>query len=108
MLLARKGYRVLLSDRSTFPNDTMSTHLIKVPGVVRLERRGLLDKVVRAANCPEISEVTFDLGASSLTGSAPSADGSAQCYAPRRIQLDKVLVEAAVEAGVELRVLCQG
>jgi len=50
MLLARKGYRVLLSDRSTFPNDTMSTHLIKVPGVVRLERRGLLDKVVRAAN----------------------------------------------------------
>jgi flavin-dependent dehydrogenase len=81
----------------------MSTHLIKVPGVLRLKRWGLLDEVVRAANCPQISKVTFDLGAFSLTGSAPSADGTAECYAPRCIQLDKILVEAAVEAGVELR-----
>ena len=27
MLLARKGYRVLVVDRATFPSDTMSTHL---------------------------------------------------------------------------------
>ena len=26
MLLARKGYKVLLVDRTTFPSDTMSTH----------------------------------------------------------------------------------
>ena len=26
MLLARKGYRVLLVDKATFPSDTMSTH----------------------------------------------------------------------------------
>ena len=63
MLLARKGYRVLLLDRSTFPSDTMSSHLIKVPGVARLKRWGLLDEVVRGANCPEISKVTFDVGA---------------------------------------------
>jgi flavin-dependent dehydrogenase len=28
MLLARKGYRVLLVDRARFPSDTVSTHLV--------------------------------------------------------------------------------
>ena len=28
MLLARKGYRVLLVDRDTFPSDIMSSHYI--------------------------------------------------------------------------------
>ena len=28
MLLARRGYRVLLVDKATFPSDTMSTHLV--------------------------------------------------------------------------------
>ena len=27
MLLARKGYRVLVVDRATFPSDTISTHI---------------------------------------------------------------------------------
>ena len=27
MLLARKGHRVLLVDRATFPSDTVSTHV---------------------------------------------------------------------------------
>ena len=29
MLLARKGYRVLLVDRATFPSDTVSTHVVQ-------------------------------------------------------------------------------
>ena len=33
MLLARKGYRVLVVDRATFPSDTVSTHVIHAPGV---------------------------------------------------------------------------
>jgi len=33
MLLARKGYRVLLVDKATFPSDTISTHMIHPPGV---------------------------------------------------------------------------
>ncbi len=104
MLLARKGYRVLLVDRAAFPSDTMSTHLVKVPGVAMLRRWGLLEAVRRTANCPPISEVTFDAGDFSLTGAPSSADGGgAVCYAPRRTRLDKVLVDAAVEAGAELR-----
>ena len=38
MLLARKGYRVLLLDKATFPSDTISTHHIHQPGVARLKR----------------------------------------------------------------------
>ena len=33
MLLAQKGYRVLVVDRATFPSDTVSTHFIHPPGV---------------------------------------------------------------------------
>lgn len=32
MLLARAGHRVLLLDRTTFPSDTLSTHVIHQPG----------------------------------------------------------------------------
>lgn len=50
-LLARKGYRVLLVDRSTFPSDIMRFHLIWPTGVAHLQRWGWLDRV-QASNCP--------------------------------------------------------
>lgn len=102
MLLARKGYRVLLVDKAAFPSDTMSSHCIHPPGVARLKRWGLLDKVV-ASNCPPVRSYCLDLGAFSLTGCPPPLDGVATGYAPRRTVLDKFLVDAAVEAGAELR-----
>jgi flavin-dependent dehydrogenase len=103
MLLARKGYQVLLVDRASFPSDIMSTHVVKSPGGAKLKSWGLLDKVLDAARCPPIPRITLDLGAFSLTGSAPPADGVEVDYSPRRTQLDKVLVDAAADAGVELR-----
>src|SRR5829696_4407080 len=103
MLLAEKGYRVLLLDKSTFPSDTISTHHVHQPGVARLRRWGLLEKV-RASNVPPTTDIIFDLGAFALRGTPPpAADGTAEAYAPRRRVLDKVLVDAAVEAGAELR-----
>jgi hypothetical protein len=33
MVLARKDYRVLVVDRTTFPSDTLSTHLVHPLGV---------------------------------------------------------------------------
>ena len=38
-----------------------------------------------------------------LTGCPPPFEGAAVAYAPRRMVLDKLLVDAAVEAGAELR-----
>ena len=45
MLLARRGYRVLLVDKATFPSDTMSTHLVHPPGVAALARWGILERL---------------------------------------------------------------
>jgi flavin-dependent dehydrogenase len=102
MLLARRGYRVLLLDRAGFPSDALSTHYIHQPGVARLKRWGLLDRVV-ASNCPPARHLTFDVGPFALVGAPPPADGVAEGYVPRRRVLDQILVEAAVAAGAELR-----
>jgi 2-polyprenyl-6-methoxyphenol hydroxylase-like FAD-dependent oxidoreductase len=102
MLLARKGYRVLLLDKATFPSDTISTHHIHQPGVARLRRWGLLEKV-RDSNCPPTTVMRFDVGPFALAGTPPAAEGNAEAYAPRRRVLDKILADAAVEAGAELR-----
>src|SRR5690242_403293 len=102
MLLARKGYRVLLVDRAAFPSDTMSSHFVHVSAVARLKRWGLLDRVA-ASNCPPVRNICLDLGPSSLKGHFPSMDGVDTAYGPRRFVLDKILVDAAVDAGAELR-----
>lgn len=102
MLLARKGYKVLVLDKATFPSDTISTHHIHQPGVARLKRWGLLDKI-QAANTPPTTQIRFDVGPFALVGTPPPADGMAAAYAPRRRILDKILVDSAVGAGAELR-----
>jgi 2-polyprenyl-6-methoxyphenol hydroxylase-like FAD-dependent oxidoreductase len=100
MLLARKGYDVLLVDRATFPSDTISTHLVHPPGINALQRWGLLNKVV-ASGCPAIDTYAFDFGPFTLSG-APDPAGTV-AYGPRRTVLDKLLLDAAVEAGAEVR-----
>lgn len=105
MLLARKGYRVLLVDKATFPSDTMSSHFLLTRGVAHLKRWGILEHIV-ATGCPEIRNRTIDLGYTSFTDAIEPIDGVAACYAPRRTILDQILVNAAVEAGVDLREGC--
>src|SRR4051794_23886425 len=102
MLLARKGYRVLLLDKASFPSDTLSTHYIHQPGIARLARWGLLERVI-ASNCPPIRNQILDIGPFALEGSPSPAGAIAAAYAPRRAILDQILVEAAVAAGAELR-----
>jgi flavin-dependent dehydrogenase len=103
MLLGRKGYRVLLLDRAKFPsNMPMSTHLIHQPGIARIKRWGLLERLA-TSGCPPITSYSYDVGEFTLTGCPPPAEGVSEAYAPRRTVLDKILVDAAVEAGAELR-----
>jgi 2-polyprenyl-6-methoxyphenol hydroxylase-like FAD-dependent oxidoreductase len=101
MLLAHKGYRVLLVDRASFPSDTISTHLIHPPGVAALDRWELLDRVI-ATNCPPIDTYMFDFGPFTITG-RPGTEDAPVAYAPRRTVLDELLVDAASEAGAEVR-----
>ena len=98
MLLARKGYKVLVVDRATFPSDTLSTHMIHAPGVAALKRWGLLDQVI-ATGCPPVDTYSFDFGLFTIAGNPQPSDGNALGYAPRRTVLDKILVDAAVRRG---------
>ena len=101
MILARSGYRVLLVDRATFPSDTVSTLCIQPPGVQKLREWGLLDQVT-ATGCPPIDTMLFDFGPIVISGT-PGLPESPVAYAPRRTVLDKLLVDAAAEAGTEIR-----
>jgi 2-polyprenyl-6-methoxyphenol hydroxylase-like FAD-dependent oxidoreductase len=101
MLLARAGHKVALTDRASFPSDTMSTHFLWQRGAARLKAWGLLGRL-QALGCAPIREITFDTGPVQLTGIGPAADGVAETYCPRRTVLDALLVEAAMQAGAEL------
>ena len=103
MLLARQGLRVLAVDRASFPSDTISSHQLQVPGVALLHRWGLLGKLT-AAGTPPARRVRFDAGGGLvMDGQFPAYEGVDALYSPRRTLLDTILVEAAREAGAEVR-----
>ena len=102
MLLAREGFDVLLVDRASFPSEIPHGHFIHRHGPPRLARWGLLDRVLDTG-CPAVTSITMDLGDFPLTGEDLVVDGVPVGLGPRRAALDKVLVDAAVEAGAELR-----
>ena len=101
MLLARKGCRVLVVDRATFPSDTVSTHILHPLGVAALSRWGLLDRLA-ATECPPIHTYAYDFGPVTLSG-APGTSDAQVAYCPRRTILDKLLVDAAAQSGADIR-----
>jgi len=103
MLLARQGLRVLAVDRVSFPSDTISSHQLQVPGAALLHRWGLLGKLT-AAGTPPARRVRFDAGGGLvMDGQFPACEGVDALYSPRRTLLDSTLVEAARQAGAEVR-----
>jgi 2-polyprenyl-6-methoxyphenol hydroxylase-like FAD-dependent oxidoreductase len=101
LLLARAGVRVALIERSRSGTDTLSTHGLMRAGVLQLSRWGLLDCVV-AAGTPAIGSALFHYaGGRSVPVSIRPSPGVDALYAPRRYLLDRILVDAAAEAGVE-------
>ena len=103
MLLARQGLRVLAVDRVSFPRDTISSHQLQVPGAALLQRWGLLGRLT-AAGTPPARQVRFDAGGGLvMNGRFPAYQGVDALYSPRRTLLDSILVEAAREAGAEVR-----
>jgi 2-polyprenyl-6-methoxyphenol hydroxylase-like FAD-dependent oxidoreductase len=97
--LAHRGLRVLMIDRGRYGTDTVSTHALMRAGVLQLARWGVLPRVV-AAGAPAITAATFCYGSDSLTVPIKPRDGIDALFAPRRTLLDRVLVDAAREAGV--------
>jgi flavin-dependent dehydrogenase len=102
MLLARAGARVAVVERSRLGGDTLSTHALMRAGVLQLLRWGLLERLVNAAT-PPIASAQFHYGDGTTTRvSIRPAAGVEALYAPRRYLLDRLLTDAAAEAGAEI------
>lgn len=102
LLLARRGLRVLVLERARYGTDTLSTHALMRGGTALLNSWGLLDRIV-AAGTPAIRRTHFHYPGESVTVSIKPTFGVDALYAPRRTLLDRALVDAAVDAGAEVR-----
>jgi 2-polyprenyl-6-methoxyphenol hydroxylase-like FAD-dependent oxidoreductase len=103
MLLARRGFAVLLVDRASFPSDTISTHILWPHGAEILARWGLLDTLAATGVPPITLRMTFDVGPFALRGTIPDANDGTGGFCPRRTVLDHLLVQAAAASGAEVR-----
>jgi 2-polyprenyl-6-methoxyphenol hydroxylase-like FAD-dependent oxidoreductase len=101
-LLARRGLKVVVLDRSRFPSEVPSTHIIQPSGVQILDQLGALDRLWKAGAVPieAYSLITDD-------ARIETSDGTRHFGAPalcaRRVMLDSVLVDVAVDAGADVR-----
>ena len=103
MLLARRGFKVLLLDRATFPSDTISTHILWPHGAEILQRWGLFDRLAATGMPPICRRMTFDVGPFALRGTIPDANDGMGGFCPRRTVLDALLLNAAAESGADVR-----
>jgi flavin-dependent dehydrogenase len=101
MLLAREGAKVLIVDRGAFPGDIPHGHFVHRSGPRRLRDWGLLDRVATAT--PPIRSATTYFGDFPLRSTDLVEDGLPWAYGPRRSTLDQILLDAAIEAGAEVR-----
>ncbi len=102
MLLARAGAKVLLIDRQAYGTDRLSTHALMRGGVLQLHRWGLLGRVLQAGT-PAVRTTTFHYGDEAVRVAIKPEHGVDCLCAPRRTVIDRILVDAAIEAGVDVR-----
>jgi menaquinone-9 beta-reductase len=101
MLIARAGGKVLVLDKGGYGTSTLSTHALMRGGVVQLHRWGLLPAIVDVGT-PPIRSTTFDYEGLRITIPIEPKFGVDALYAPRRALLDRLLANAAYDAGAEL------
>ncbi len=113
--LARKGFKVLLVEKDTFPRDTNSTHFIWPRGMSYLNRLGVVDKILDQT--PHFKKLEVNIEGIRLHGSVPLQSirdrfislhgddyGVVDYYSgPRRFYLDQVLLDEARSSGVDVR-----
>jgi flavin-dependent dehydrogenase len=102
MLLARAGLRVLVIDRARPGTDTLSTHAFMRGGVMQLSRLGLLDELI-AAGTPAIHRTVIRYGETEETVDIRPGPHVPALFAPRRSLLDRVLIDAAIRVGADVR-----
>ena len=101
LLLARAGARVMMVDKGAYGSDTLSTHALMRGAVLQLDRWGVLPAIVKAGT-PPVHATTFSYAAQDITVPIEPRFGVSALYAPRRTLLDRTLVDAAADSGVEI------
>jgi flavin-dependent dehydrogenase len=89
-------------DRSEFPSDTVSTHMIFPNTVARLDELGVLETLSSQHELSFLEYRVRILG-HEVGGAFTPVRGYDKCFAPRRIALDKAMTDTAIAAGVETR-----
>ena len=100
--LARAGASVAIVDRDELGTDTLSTHAIWPNGIARLDELGVLEPLLERHDVPFLRYRLRVLGHESA-GTFTPVGGFDRMIAPRRIALDRVLAEAALDAGAHGR-----
>ena len=98
--LADQGRKVLLVDRDEFPSDTISTHALAFNAVESLRRLGVLDRIEAAGFRRIFRHRTW---VEDICVEAPAGPPGTYSIAPRRLVLDKILLDRAAECGAEVR-----
>ena len=106
LLIARAGGRVLIIDKGGYGTDTPSTHALMRGAVLQLRRWGVLPAIA-AAGTPAIRSTTFSYPDREVTVAIEPKFGVSALYAPRRTLLDRVLADAAADAGADIRYRCE-
>jgi flavin-dependent dehydrogenase len=104
--LARAGHRVLAVDRAAFPRDKPCSEYLSPAAVELLDRLGVVADLERSGAQPLAGTRVFGPRGASLAGSfarAPVPLPRAEGLAVARRVLDARLVQAAREAGAEVR-----
>jgi 2-polyprenyl-6-methoxyphenol hydroxylase-like FAD-dependent oxidoreductase len=103
--LARAGRAVVVLDKTRFPADTMSTHVLVPNGVQELQHMGALRKIL-ALGPAKSKYLTLNDGDLRIRERFASFAGIDYGLCIPRDQQDVLLVEAARDAGADVRERC--
>jgi 2-polyprenyl-6-methoxyphenol hydroxylase-like FAD-dependent oxidoreductase len=102
-LLARRGLDVALIEQATFPRDTLSTHVYETDGIEFLDRLGVIGRVLDTG-APFINRADVRVADFRAAIDWPRRPGDrGGVMSVRRFVLDPILVDAAKEAGADVR-----
>jgi 2-polyprenyl-6-methoxyphenol hydroxylase-like FAD-dependent oxidoreductase len=103
--LVRAGHKVVVLDKTRFPADTLSTHVLVPNGVAELKRMGALDRILalHPARSTHLRITDADMVVCERYRPFDGIDYG--ICVPRNLQ-DSCLVDTAREAGADIRERC--
>lgn len=104
LLLAERGYSILLLDKDRFPSPVISTHVFFTDSLDVFERVGVLDEIL-AIDAPRLTAMRFPY----VEGDFPDVNGRNYALCIRRETLDEIPLRACqhhpnIEVQTETRV----